>query len=109
MNALTRGRLSWVLACGLIAPCVLAKPAIHRPDPPKDDEAQATEAAIAVLKRADYATKTVKLIRYDAKWEGTGWAENRTWKLRGTVIASKETDGKPQVFLIGGRYESARR
>ncbi|MCH8241495.1 MAG: DUF2092 domain-containing protein [Planctomycetes bacterium] len=100
MNALKRGRLSWVLACGLIAPCVLAKPAIHRPDPPKDDEAQATEAALAVLKRADNATKAVKLIRYDAQWKGTGWAENRTWKLQGTVIASKETDDKPQVFLI---------
>ncbi|MCH9001019.1 MAG: DUF2092 domain-containing protein [Planctomycetes bacterium] len=100
MNALTRGKLSWVLACGLIAPCVLAKPAIHRPDPPKDDEAKATEAAIAILKRADKATKAVMLIRYDAKWEGTGWVENRTWKLQGTVIASKETDDKPQVFLI---------
>ena len=28
MNAPTKGKLSWVLACGLIAPCVLAKPAI---------------------------------------------------------------------------------
>ncbi len=92
MNALTRGRLSWALACGLIAPCVLAKPAIHRPDPPKDDEAKATEAAMAILKRVDNATKAVMLIRYDAKWEGTGWAESRTWKLQGTVIASKETD-----------------
>lgn len=100
MNALTRGKLSWVLACGLIAPCVLAKPAIHRPDPPKDDEAKATEAAIAILKRVDHATKAVMLIRYDAKWEGTGWAESRTSKLQGTVIAGKETDDKPQVFLI---------
>ncbi len=90
----------WVLAGGLIAPCVLAKPAMHRPDPPKDDEAQAAEAAIAILKRADNATKAVKLIRYDAKWEGAGWAESQTRKLQGTVIASKKADDKPQVFLI---------
>lgn len=100
MNALTKGKLSWVLACGLIAPWVLAKPAIHRPDPPKDDEAKATEAAMAILKRADNATKAVTLVRYDAKWKGTGWAESRTWKLQGTVIANKKTDDKPQVFLI---------
>ena len=100
MNALTRGKLSWVLACGLIAPCVLAKPAIHKPDPPKDDEARATEAAIAILKRVDKATKAVMLIRYDAKWEATGWVDSRTSKLQGTVIAGKKTDDKPQVFLI---------
>ena len=100
MSTLTRGKVSWVMAWGLIASCAVAKPAIHEPDKSNDLEVEATKAALAILKQADDAAKAVKLIRYDAKWEGTGWAKSRTWKLDGTVIAGKGSDETPQVFLI---------
>ena len=100
MSILTRRKLSWVMAWGLITSCAVAKPAIHEPDRSNELEVESTKAALAILKRADDATKAVKLIRYDARWEGTGWVESRTWKLDGTVIAGKGGDDKPQVFLI---------
>lgn len=100
MSTMTRGKVSWVMAWGLIASCAVAKPAIHEPDKLSDPEVESTKAALAILKRADDAAKAVKLIRYDAKREGTGWAKSRTWKLEGTVIAGKGSDDTPKVFLI---------
>lgn len=100
MSTLTREKVCWVMAWGLITSCAFANPAIQEPERSNDPDSKAAEAALAILKRADDATKAVKLIRYDAKWEGSGWAESRTWKLDGTVIAGKGSDDKPQVFLI---------
>lgn len=80
----------WLYA--MIGLALVTPPAIAQEEAEKKDEAP--NQAVEILKKADAATKAVKLVRYDAKVEANGAAASQVPTLEGNAVLSE--DGKDE-------------
>jgi len=61
-----------------------------------------TEEALAILRKADEATKAVQAIRYRARAYGTEWLAKRTPEVDGTAVIS----GRDEIDIRVARFDT---